>query len=310
MTLYSSVYINKSVCCLWVSKQKLKGYMFIAAPSRLTTLFNAALSLGHHPWRDAKIVPIPKPNKADYRLGKAYRPISLLECCGKLLEKIVAKRILLEGNQFHLFPPSQFGSRDFHSVTDAAMCLTHSIQSCVRTGHVGALILFDIQGFFDNLHVGRLTQLVASLGFPPSLCNWVRSFLTDRRVTMSINGEPSPELVLNHGTPQGSPLSPLLSAIYLIPLLRLAESWKFHGLSTYIDDGSIFATGPTHKIATDRAASALRSMTEWLTRNGLGIDLDKTEYISFQPPRASTRHIGYQIDNLSLGLPGGRVLLV
>ena len=266
--------------------------------------------MGHHPWRDAKIVPIPKPNKTDYRLGKAYCPISLLECCGKLLEKIVAKRILLEANQFHLLPSSQFGSQDFHSIVDAAMCLTHSIQACVKTSHVGALILFNIQGFFNNLHVDCLTQLVISLGFAPSLCRWVRSFLTDRHVTMSINGEPSPELVLNHGTPQGSPLSPLLSTIYLIPLLHLAESWKFHSLSTYVDDGSIFVTGPTHKIATDRAAAALHSMTEWLTHNGLGIDLDKTEYISFQPPHASTRHIGYQIDNLSLGLLGGQVLSV
>ena len=132
----------------------------------------------------------------------------------------------------------------------------------------------------------------------------------DRRVTMSINGEPSPELVLNHSTPQGSPLSPLLSAIYLIPLLRLAESWKFHGLLTYVDDSSIFMMGPTHKIATDHVAAALRSMTEWLTRNSLGIDFDKTEYISFQPPCASTRYVGYQIDNLALGLPGGRVLSV
>ena len=262
---------------------KLLKWCHAAAPSCLTTLFNAALSLGHHPWRDAKIVPIPKPNKTDYRLGKAYCPISLLECCGKLLEKIIAKQILLEANRFHLLPSSQFGSRDFHSVVNAAMCLTHSIQSCVKTGHVGTLILFDIQGFFDNLHVNRLTQLVTSLGFAPSLCHWVRSFLTDQRVTMSINGEPFPELVLNHGTPQGSSLSPLLSAIYLIPLLRLAESWKFHGLSTYVDDGSIFAMGPTHKIATDRVAAALRSVIEWLTRNSLGIDPDKQSTSASNP---------------------------
>ena len=190
------------------------------------------------------------------------------------------------------------------------MCLTHSIQSCIKTGHIGALTLFDIQGFFDNLHVDRLTHLVTSLGFAPSLCQWVRSFLTDRRVTMSINGETSPKMVLNHGTPQGSPLSPLLSTIYLILLLCLAESWKFHGLSTYVNDRSIFAMGPTHKIATDCVASALRSVTEWLTHNGLGINMDKTEYISFQPPRASTRHVGYQISTLTLGLLGSQVLSV
>jgi len=112
-----------------------------------------AIWLGHHPWHNVNIVPIPKPNKSDYRVGKAYCPILLLECCGKLLEKIVAKRVLLEANCFHLFPLTQFGSCDYHSVIDVAMCLTHSIQSCVKTSHVGTLLLFDIQGFFDNLHV-------------------------------------------------------------------------------------------------------------------------------------------------------------
>jgi len=127
---------------------------------------------------------------------------------------------------------------------------------------------------------------------------------------MTINRETSPKMVLNHGTPQGSPLSPILSTIYLIPLLCLAKIWKFHGLSMYVDNRAIFATGPTYKIATDCMASALCSMMEWLTCNGLGIDLDKMEYISFQPPHTSTRHISYQILDLLLGLPGGWVLSV
>ena len=57
-------------------------------------------------------------------------------------------------------------------------------------------------------------------------------------------------------------------------------------------DSTIFVIGPTHKIATDCAASAYRSVMEWLTRNGLGIDMDKTEYTSFKPPRALSHHVG------------------
>jgi len=134
-------------------RYKLLKWCHITSPSRLTTLFNVVITLRHHLWRDAKVVPIPKPNKADYHVAKAYCPISLLECCGKLLKKIIAKHILLDVNHYHLLPPTQFGSRDYHLVVNAAMCLTHSIQSCIKMGHIGALILFDIQGFFDNLHV-------------------------------------------------------------------------------------------------------------------------------------------------------------
>jgi len=70
---------------------KLLKWCHAANPACLTSLFNAAVTLGHHPWRNAKVVPIPKPNKADYRIGKAYCPISLLECCRKLLKKIIMK---------------------------------------------------------------------------------------------------------------------------------------------------------------------------------------------------------------------------
>lgn len=89
----------------------------------------------------------------------------------------------------------------------------------MKTDHIRALILLDIQGFFDNLHVDRLVHLFTALGFAPQLCAWVRSFLMDRRVSLVINGKLSQAFILNHGTPQGSPLSPILSSIYLIPLL-------------------------------------------------------------------------------------------
>ena len=182
---------------------KLLKWCHAAEPLRLTSLFTMALFLGYHPWKAATIVPIPKPNKPDYREAKAYRPISLLECCGKLLEKIVAKRVLTDSLKYALLPPSQFGSWDHHTAADAVLAVHHSIRSCVKAGHVGALFLFDIQGFFDNLHVDRLVHLFSLLGFPTILCAWLRSFLTDRRVSLSFNGIPLPEIVLEHGTPQG-----------------------------------------------------------------------------------------------------------
>lgn len=45
-----------------------------------------------------------------------------------------------------------------------------------------AVILFDIQGFFDNIIVERIVRISHSLGFPPSLCAWLHSFLTERSV--------------------------------------------------------------------------------------------------------------------------------
>ena len=289
---------------------KLLKWCHSASLSRLTSIFNAAISLGHHPWRLATVVPIPKPGKIDYWVAKAYRPISLLKCCGKLLERIVSKRVLLDATRFHLFPLRQFGSRDYHTASDAVLSMVHTVQTCVKGGRVAALLLFDIQGFFDNLHVSRLVHVFRLLGFAPSLCDWVRSFLTNRRITLSFNGEPLPEVVLNHSTPQGSPLSPILSAIYILPLLCLTEAWQFRSLSSYVDDGAIVATGATHHSVIQKCADSFFIVADWLLHNGLRLDPDKTEFIAFQLRRANPTIVGALRPLIDLQIPGGGTLQV
>jgi len=61
----------------------------------ITTLIQKYLARGYHPqqWKRAIAVALKKPNKPDYSKSHMYRLITLLECMGKLLEKIVAHRL-------------------------------------------------------------------------------------------------------------------------------------------------------------------------------------------------------------------------
>jgi len=250
-------------------------------------IFNTSITLGHHPWSDALVVIIPKPAKPDYHLPRAYRPISLLECCSKLLEKIIAKHILSDSHHHDILPNTQFGSHDYHCTTDAALCLVHNAQAAVWAGFTASVVLFDIQGFFDNINIDRIIHIFHNLGFPLSLCSWLRSFLSNRCIRLSFNGFKSDPIILNHGTPQGSPLSPILSAIYTSPLLKhLNSSWVHRGLNMYVNDGAIFANAKTHSLSSLNATRGLQEITEWLGRSGLKCDTDKTEFISFSPPRS------------------------
>ena len=123
---------------------KLIKWAFAAHPDWFLKIFNAAISLGYHPWSKAIVVIIPKPSKPDYCLPKAYHPISLLECCGKLLKKVIAKRILSDAHSFEILPPHQFGSHDYHCATDAALCLVHNAQAAIAMGHVASTLLFGV----------------------------------------------------------------------------------------------------------------------------------------------------------------------
>jgi len=276
-------------------------WAFCANPSWFSTLYMACLTLGFHLWHEAIVVIIPKPNKPDYSTLKAYRPISLLECIGKLLEKVVATCFLSDVNVFSLIPTNQFGSRDYSSAVDAAMAIAHNAESCLQSGTIGAMVLFDIQGFFDNISIPRLIRLCTDLGFPVAMCNWLSSFLHDRLVRLSFNGFSSNPITLDHGIPQGSPLSPILSTIFTSPLLKLINSsWWLWTLAMFVDDGSIFATGGTFRDASRSALSGFEQVLGWLHRNGLRADWEKTEFITFGHKHA---HVGSPPDRVAIRDP-------
>ncbi|KAJ3933727.1 MAG: hypothetical protein NXY57DRAFT_861784, partial [Lentinula lateritia] len=56
----------------------------------MIALYRQCLRAGYHPvtWRKAIAVALRKPRKPDYSKPHAYRLITLLECLGKILEKI------------------------------------------------------------------------------------------------------------------------------------------------------------------------------------------------------------------------------
>ncbi len=72
---------------------------------------------------------------------------------------------------FNLLPMIQFSLRPHHTATNAIAVLIHCIQATCATDNAGALLLFDILGFYDNLHLGRLTQVICNKGFPLNVCD-------------------------------------------------------------------------------------------------------------------------------------------
>ena len=279
---------------------KLLKWAFEAQPGRFVDLYNACLEHGVHPWTSATVIPVPKPHKPDYSIPKAYRPISLLECCGKLLEKIIAAQVLHDLNTFSILPPNQFGSRDNHSAVDAAMSLVHTAQQGLASGHPVVVILFDIQGFFDNIQKDRTVHLFDILGFPDSVIQWIQAFLSGRSVSLHFNGWTGDLIDVSDGTAQGSPLSPVISAVYTLPLLHRARLWTTGSLQIFVDDGAIAASCATHRSAIERAGRLFEDVTDWFARCGLRTDPEKTEFITFYNPRRSANLIGSPPSHIAL----------
>ena len=137
----------------------------------IMNLLTACLKAEHHPkpWKEAIVCVIFKPNHADYTLAKNFWPISLLECLGELLEKIVPKLIYSEMAKHALVPTTQFKGRNTSLTLDAGLTFLHDIQAAYRTKLRVGILPFDIWGYFNHINHDRLLQSFKNLGFAPEL---------------------------------------------------------------------------------------------------------------------------------------------
>jgi Reverse transcriptase (RNA-dependent DNA polymerase) len=284
----------------------LLSWAFNTAPSLFSLLFTQALKLGTHPWGDALVVIIPKPGKTDYTVAKAYRPISLLECCGKLLEKVVAARFSWEVDHLSLIGDRQFSSRHHYSAPDAALSLHYKAKETIRHGRIGAVLLFDISRFFDHLDPGLTSATLHDLGVDPCTIKWVQSFMTDRTACLAFNDHLSDPFTPTQGTPQGSPLSPILSALTTSPLLHRSLDFVDGDLTLYVDDGCLYASGPTFISTLAKVTRLFEIVLTLLRQMGLEIDPDKTEVMFFHP-RVSSHH-GARPSTVTIALGNGKTL--
>ena len=185
--------------------------------------------------------------------------------------------------------PNQF-ARKYHSAPDAATLLRYKATKSKRSGRVSGVLLLNISRFFDHLNPDILINTLCDMGVDPQTCAWIRSFMTDRSLSLSFNNYSTDRFVPTSGTPQGSPLSPIASALYTAPLLKEALTWETEDLTLYVDDGAIFASGETYNAVTSLLTSAATQVFSWLRDHGLTADEDKTEILFFSTRGHSIHH--------------------
>ncbi|KAF8673879.1 hypothetical protein AX14_005296 [Amanita brunnescens Koide BX004] len=190
--------------------------------SALSILFNKICITGIWPtcFKDSLSVIIPKPNKPDYSIPKAYRPIALLNTMGKLLTKILANRLQHDAAQYGLLHREQFGGIQGHSTIDAGLTLTDFISEHRERGWHTSVCALDIAQFFPSLSHVVMVRILKRLGFSPILVNLIESYFSERVTTYKWDNVLSKKYNFSLGTPQGDCLSPILSALYLSVVIR------------------------------------------------------------------------------------------
>jgi hypothetical protein len=97
------------------------------------------------------MVLIPKPNKPDYSNPEAYHPIALLNCLGKVLEKLMATHLSSMSESHNLLHLDQIRGRPQRLAIDAVIALVHDVDMVKSRKLSSAALFLDIWGAFDNV---------------------------------------------------------------------------------------------------------------------------------------------------------------
>lgn len=166
-------------------------------------LFQACVDVGHHPsvFKKANLIVLPKSGDRDRSLPRSYRPISLLSSLGKGLERVLARRMAHLAVTHRVVGPQQFGALPLRGTTDLTSALTHDVEATWASKSVASALTLDVQGAFDAVMPGRLRRRLIEQRWPPSLVNWVFSFMTNRSAVLSLDETPSAPYLLRRGLP-------------------------------------------------------------------------------------------------------------
>ena len=253
----------------------------------LMTLFNKVCFTGTWPshFKESVSVIIPKPNKPDYSIPKAYRPIALLNTVGKLLTKILANRLQHDAAQYGLLHRDQFGGIQGHSTIDAGLVLTDFISEHRERGWHTSVCAIDVAQFFPSLSHAVTGRILQRLGFSPILVALINSYFQGRTTTYKWDSATSKRYNFSLGTPQGDCLSPILLALYIsIAIWRVFPETMPPSTTKslfFVDDGIIITASPSLQTNVAVLRLYLLLLLQALADIGLQVETSKTELIHF-----------------------------
>ena len=256
------------------NKLLIKSVEFLSGP--LATLFNRSITESKFPfaWKIAHVTPIHK--KGDKSICNNYRPISLLSCVGKIMEKCIQKHVFAFLTDHNLLTLSQSGFIPGDSTTYQLLSIYDDFFKSLDKKSITQAVFFDISKAFDRVWHRGLIHKLNAIGIRGPLLRWFEDYLNDREQAVVIKGKMSSYKAVQSGVPQGSVLGPLLFLVYINDIVKDIESL----VKLFADDTSMYLRLNDGVTRTYILNSDITKILDWSRRWKVDFNPSKTELLT------------------------------
>ena len=187
-----------------------------SAIDRLKDIVNLSISMGYFSivLKNGIIILIPKPGKDPKNLIN-YRPITLLEVPGKIIEKIINKRLHKFCERNDIFHKEQYGFPAGKG-TDIAITKVNELIGINQKykDHMN-IVCRDVQKAFDKVWTQGLKYKIITIPELPLIIQKILcSYVTKRTAQIRIENFIGDKITLESSVPQGGISSPTLYILY------------------------------------------------------------------------------------------------